>query len=229
MYYWKKIIVVLAVFILIPRMAHSQRFSLLADIGVIKSQVDGDKIQGFYYNGYLFGIGSNYAFNEKHFLAIKTSFQQLGSNRKNLFQPRLEDGFQVELDFSTIALECSYKFDPPSRRFFMGAGVLRHQIVNLDYEIVDNIVKDEDKILIDSELLSSSYFSFKFYYGIKLLKRTSLSLAFETAFTDIMKSNLDELRTLKPYLLAATFSYEIIAPKIDSNGRRPGTKARQPR
>jgi len=44
-----------------------------------------------------------------------------------------------------------------------------------------------------------------------------------------MKSNLDELRTLKPYLLAATFSYEIIAPKIDSNGRRPGTKARQPR
>lgn len=220
----KKIIILL--FIVVPIVCMGQRFSLIAEAGGMKAQVDGDKVQGFHYNGFVVGIGTHYAFTPQHFLTVKTSLYNQGSRRKDKFARRPREGFQMEMDFNSIGLELSYKFAPVGRPYFLGAGFVRHQLVGLNYEIIDNVIVPEEKFVLDPDRISSSYNSIKFYYGFDIFKRAGLYLAFESAITDMLKTDFEEIRTLTPYSLSAVFTYEIIAPKIDEKKKRPGSKSR---
>ncbi len=204
---------------------YGQRFSLLAEVGGMRSQIDGDKIQGFYYNGYNVAIGSNYAFNSQNFLSIKTAFYSQGSTRKDQFQPKLREGFQLEIDLRTIGVEISYKFAPAEKRYFLGAGVVQHQVVDFRYKIIDNVIEAE-QVALDPEQISSSFTSAKFFYGFDVFPKGSIYFSLQSSMTNMLESNFEQIRTLTPYSVAAVFTYEIIASKIEEKKSRPGAKTR---
>jgi len=203
----------------------AQRFSLLVEAGGLKGQMDGDKIQGFYYNGYNVGIGSYYTFTPQHFLAVKSSFYNQGSRRKDVFQPRLREGFQLEVDLRTIGMEVSYKFDPVDKAYFMGAGLVRHQLVGINYDIIDNET-DGDARMFEADQLRSGFTSLKLYYGFNLFERAGIYFSFESAVSDIVKYNFFEIQSLIPYSVSAVFTYEILAAAEVKAKKRPGSKTR---
>ena len=205
---------------------HGQRFSFLAEVGGMRTQIDGDKIQGFHNNGYIVGIGTNYTFTPQHFIAVKSTFYNQGSRRKDQFQPRPRDGFQLEVDLRTIGIELSYKYDPSDRSYFLGAGLVRHQIVNLKYDIIDNEIEDNSR-MFESDQLRSGFTSIKFYYGFTLLARGGLYFSLETSVSDIVKYDFFEVQSLIPYSLAAVFTYEIKAAVKVKRKSRPGSKSRK--
>ncbi|WP_235296489.1 hypothetical protein [Portibacter marinus] len=205
--------------------AEAQRFSLVTEVGGMKTQVDGDKIQGFHYNGVVFGLGSVYTINESNFLAVKTSYYRQGSRRKDQFQDRPREGFQLQLDFQTIALELSYKHKLPGGKSFLGAGFLRHQLVNLDYELVSVVQKGADDLELTAEELNSAYLSVKGFAGRQIFPRTELYLAMESAISNMLTTDFSVIRTLAPYSLSAVLTYEIIAPKFEQR-KKPGYKKR---
>lgn len=216
---------ILAILLLSTLSLCGQRFSLLLEAGALKSQMDGDKIQGFYNNGYNVGIGSYYTFTPQHFLAVKSTFYDQGSSRKNEFQPKLREGFQMEVDLKSIGIELSYKFDPKSQPYFGGLGLVRHQVVGLDYQIIDNEIEEETRMLTSNEL-RNGFTSVKFFYGINFSQRTGIYVAFESAISDLIKQNFFEIQSLIPYSIAAVFTYEIIAAEEVKTKKRPGSKRR---
>lgn len=203
----------------------AQRFSLLVEAGGLRGQVDGDKIQGFHYTGFNVGIGSYYTFTPQHFLAVKSSFYNQGSRRKDKFQPRLRDGFQLEVDIRTIGIELSYKYDPRNRNYFFGAGMVRHQLVGLNYDIIDNEVGEEVRSF-EADQLRSGFNSLKFYTGYNLFDRAGLYLSLESAVSDLVKYKFFDIQSLIPYSVSLVFTYEILAAEEVNSKRRPGSKSR---
>ncbi|WP_235296725.1 hypothetical protein [Portibacter marinus] len=206
-----------------------QRFSLLAEAGIVRAQIDGDKIQGFHYPGYVIGIGTHYSISIEHALSVKTSYYRHGSRAKDSFLPVSRSPFQMQMDLNSIGLEFSYKFEPKESYYFVGGGFVRHQLVQLKYDIVSNPLyeADKEKFILTSDQLSSSYVSFKIYYGLKLFNRADIYFALETGFTDLLKEELEQLQSLNPYSLSAVFTYEIIAAKVEERKVRPGRKIRE--
>ncbi|GLR19226.1 hypothetical protein [Portibacter lacus] len=204
----------------------AQRFSLITEIGGLKTQVDGDKIQGFYYNGYTAGIGTNYAFNAENFLSVKTAYYDQGSRVKNKYEPKPVEGFQLALDFSTVGLEVSYKFQPYSKKYYLGIGAVHHQIISFEYGIVEEKAREFDRNL-SSDQLRGSFNSIKAYYGYELFDRASLYFATQISTTNLMKSNFHQIKSLVPYSIELVFSYEIFATKNDKFKSRPGSKSRK--
>jgi len=214
-------------FMLLPLMCSGQRFSLLAEAGIVRGQIDGDKLQGFHYPGYVFGIGTNYSFNRTNDISVKTSYYRQGSISTKAFSAPSVDAFQIQMDMNTIGLEISYKYDPEDQFYFLGGGIVRHQVVKVNYEIdTSPFTSSNEKFTLDSEALSTSYFGVKIYYGINLLERAGAYFALESGFTDLLKEPNDRIKRLSPYFLSAVFTYEIIAPNIEEKKNRPGSKAR---
>jgi opacity protein-like surface antigen len=204
---------------------NAQRFSFLAEAGGLRAQIDGDKIQGFYYNGYTFGIGSNYTFTPEHFLAIKTTYYNQGSRRKSDLESQRREGIQLEVDLNTIGLELTYKYDPVHLPHFYGLGFVRHQLIDLDYEIVESQLEGDGRLL-DPDQVKSGFNSLKFYYGVDLFKRASIYASMETSVSNILSSRFFEVKRLVPYSIAVIFSYEIFAAKEVVMKKRPGSKSR---
>ena len=203
----------------------AQRFSLLAEAGGLRGQIHGDKIEGFHYNGYTFGIGSNYTFTPEHFLAIKTTYYNQGSRRKNELESVRREGFQLEIDLNTIGLELAYKYNPSHLPHFYGIGFVRHQLVDLKYEIVTSQLEGSG-LQLDPNQLKSGFHSLKFFYGFDLFKRASLYGSVETSVSNMLSSKFFEVNRLKPYSIAVIFSYEIFASKEVVTKKRPGSKSR---
>lgn len=203
----------------------AQRFSFLTEVGGLRSQIEGDKIQGFYYNGYTVGIGSNYMMNYQNFLSIRTSFYSLGSTRKEENRTKLSNGIQLEMDLKTVGLELSYKYEPYQLSYFLGVGLVRHQLVDFEYDIITR--QKEDEIgEFSSDFLFNSFTSLKMYFGHNVFKRAEIYLSLETSLTNLVKENFFEINALIPYSLHAVFTYEIIAPEIKEPRRRSGSKSR---
>ena len=206
---------------------NAQRFSFLSEVGGLRSQIDGDKIQGFYYNGYTAGIGSNYMMNYQNFISIKTSFYSQGSVRREDNRSKLTNGIQLEMDLRTVGLELSYKYEPYQLSYFLGAGLVRHQLVDFQYDIVTRQKQDEIGELT-SDFLSKSFTSMKLYFGYNVFARSEIYLSVETSLTNLVKNNFFEVKTLIPYSLHAIFTYEIIAPEIKKPRHKAGSKSRKP-
>jgi hypothetical protein len=203
----------------------AQRFSFLAEVGGLKGQVDGDKIQGFYYNGYTFGIGSNYTFTPEHFLAIKTTYYNQGSRRKSDLVTERREGIQLELDLNSIGLELAYKFAPYQKNYFYGVGFVRHQLVDLNYEIIESQLQGSD-LSLNPDQIRSGFNSFKFYGGFDVFERASIYASLEASVSNMLDERFYEVRKLTPYSLAVIFSYEIFSAEEVKMKSRPGKKSR---
>jgi hypothetical protein len=189
-----------------------QHFSFITEAGYLKSQVDGDKIHGFYKSGFQLGIGTKYGFTDVSSFLIKTSFYQQGSARKDRFQDKLEDGIQLELTLKSIGLEASYQYDHPGKSFFLGGGLVQHRIISFNSEIIENDVKNGLQSL-DEDLISNYFTDLKVYYGSKFLDDLSFYFYFELSLTNILKSEFENLARLTPYSFGVNLSYEIKSGK----------------
>lgn len=198
----------------------SQKFSFVPEAGILLTQIDGDKLQGFHKTGFIAGIGTHYPLSNSIKIAIKTSFYRQGSSRKDPFQDKLPDGSQLEMGLSTVGLELSTLFSPIDRSFFFGFGLVHHQILNYDYNIVDNVINGPERIL-DPTTIASSFNNIKFYLGWSFATSYRFTIAYARSFTDILKEDFLNIGRLKPYNMSFTFSYELNpAKKKKTKGRK---------
>ena len=189
-----------------------QDFSFITEVGYLRSQVDGDKVHGFYKSGFQLGIGTKYGFTDVSSLLIKTSFYQQGSARKDRFQDKLEDGIQLELTLKSIGLEASYQYKHPKKSFFLGGGLVQHRIISFDSEIINNDINNGLQSL-DEDLISNFFTDMKVFYGSKFIHDLSFYFYFELSLSNILKSEFENLGHLTPYSLGVNLSYEIKSGK----------------
>lgn len=218
----------LLVFMLASTSLLGQRFSLLAELGGLRGQVEGDKITGFFYNGFTLGIGSNYTITPDNFFTVKTSYYSQGSRRRSSRVWEMTEGVQIEMDLNSVGLEFGYKYEPQNKFFFAGASYLRHQLVSLDYEVVVSQLQGAEEEF-DPATIRSGFNSAKVYYGIDVFPRASVYGAFEISFTNMLESDFFDVDRITPYSVSLVFAYEIFAAKEVQVKARPGSKTRQRR
>jgi len=182
-------------------------------------------LQGFHKNGVKIGIGTHYLFTDNFNLGIKTSFYRQGSARKDPFQDKLPDGIQLEMGLSSIGLELSTMYSPVNRSIFVGAGFVHHQILDFDYNIVDNVISGPEKILAP-ENVASSFNSVKFFLGWSFFTSYRFTIAYERSVNDIMSTDFFNIARLRPYHLAFTFSYELNPVKKNRKKQKKTRKRR---
>lgn len=208
----------------------AQRFSLLVEAGPLRGQVDGDKLQGFFYNGFSAGIGSNVTLEKEHFASIKTSYYAQGSKLQDLSQRGVNQSLQLSTDLQTIGLELSYKYKPVNEIYFVGLGFVRHQLVKLEYEVHSKpLLPGDPERILDPGQLKSGFTSLKIYAGFRAFPKGEIYFALESSLTNLLNSDFFEVKSLVPYSISAVFTYEIIAPEEVRVRKRPGSKVRQPR
>ncbi len=187
---------------------YSQKFSFLPEAGLLLTQIDGDKLQGFHKKGFIVGIGTHYSLSENFKIAIKTSFYRQGSTRKDIFQDKLPEGIQLEIGLNTVGLEFSTLYAPIDRSFFFGLGLVHHQILDFKYNIVDNVITGPARVL-DPAIVASSFNNIKFFLGWSFAISYKFTIAYETSFSDILNEDFFNIARLRPYLLSFSFSYEL--------------------
>lgn len=202
-----------------------QRFSFLSELGGLRGQIDGDNIDGFYYNGFTLGFGSNYTISNDHFISVKTSYYSQGSRRSSDTAWDLGEGLQIEMDLNSVGLEIGYKYAPKDKFLFGGISYVRHQLVSSDYKLF-LIQTKEGREEFDPTTIRSGFNSVKSYYGLDLFPRASIYGAFEISYTNLLESNYLEVERILPYSLSLVFSYEILAAKEIKVNARPGSKTR---
>lgn len=211
---------ILSVFCLFfATLGYTQKFSFLPEAGLLMTQIDGDKLQGYHKTGVLIGIGTHYSLSSDFILAIKTSFYRQGSARKDRFQEKNPDGIQLEMGLSTVGLELSAMYAPIDRSFFFGGGLVHHQILDYDYNIVDNVISGPPRIL-EPTVVSSSFNNVKFFLGWSFATSYRFTIAYEKSFTDILQENFFNIERLRPYHLAFTLSYELNPIKRKKSKRK---------
>lgn len=203
----------------------AQKFSFLPEAGLLFSQIDGDKLNGFHKTGVIIGIGTHYALSDQFNLGIKTSFFRQGSARKDPFQEKLPDGIQLEMGLSTVGLEFSMMYSPLGNSLFFGAGLVHHQILDFDYNIVDNRISGPERIL-DAEFVNSSFNNVKFFLGWSFLTSYRFTISYERSFSDILNTDFFNIARLRPYHMAFTFSYELNPVKKGKSKKKKTRKRR---
>ncbi|MDF1695621.1 MAG: hypothetical protein P1U56_07325 [Saprospiraceae bacterium] len=212
--------------ILLSTSVYCQRFSFLPEAGMLMTQIDGDKLQGYHKRGVLLGIGTHYALSNNINLGIKTSFYRQGSARKDAFQDKLEDGIQLEMGLSTVGLEVSTVYEPIDKSIFLGVGFVHHQILNYDYKIIDNVVAGPPRLL-DPTTVSSSFNNIKFFLGWRFSTSYRFTIAYEKSFSDILDEDFFNIARLLPYHLAFTMSYEFNPSKKKKGKQKRSRKTRK--
>ncbi len=186
----------------------AQKFSFLPEAGFLMTQIDGDKLHGFHKKGFKIGIGTNYRLYDDIKAAIKTSYYSQGSIRKSRFQDKLPEGVQLEMGLNTIGLELSTMYDPSHKSLFLGFGLVHHQILDFDFNIVDNVVYGPAKSL-NPEIVANSFNNVKFFLGWTFATSYKFAIGYERSLTDILTEDFINIARLRPYLLSFSFSYEL--------------------
>lgn len=202
-----------------------QKFSFLPEVGLLRTQMDGDKLQGYHKTGFLVGIGTHYALSNSVNLAVKTSFYSHGSARKDRFQDKLDEGIQLEMGLSTIGLEVSAMYQPEGKSIFLGAGLVNHTILDYDYKVIDNVISGPPRIL-EPSAVSRSFNSIKLYVGWRFNRSYRFTIAYEKSFSDILVDDFFNLNRLLPYHLAFSLSYEFNPQKEKRNQKAKKRRVR---
>ena len=220
-----KKVIFFSVFLILGLTSGAQKFSFLPEAGLLFSQIDGDKLNGFHKNGVIIGIGTHYALADQFNLGIKTSFFRQGSARRDPFQEKLPDGIQLEMGLSTVGLELSAMYSPLSKSLFLGAGIVHHQILDFDYNIVDNVISGPERIL-NPENVSSSFNNLKFFMGWSFYTSYRFTISYERSVNDILIEDFFNIARLRPYHMAFTLSYELnpVKKKKSTQKKRRGRK-----
>lgn len=203
----------------------AQKFSFLPEAGFLLSQIDGDKLNGFHKKGILLGIGTHYPLSNSIKLAIKTSYYRQGSTRKNKFDDKLPAGVQLEMNLNTIGLEFSTIFVPAERSIFFGLGLVHHQILNFDYEVVDNVIVGDFRIL-DPAQVNTSFNNVKFFLGWSFATSYKMTISYESSFSDILNDDFVNIARLRPYMLTFSLSYELNPSKKKKSKKKKLRKSR---
>lgn len=206
-------------------MLTAQKFSFLPEAGFLISQIDGDKLNGFHKKGLILGIGTHYPLSNSFKLAIKTSFYSQGSVRGNKFDDKLPEGLQLEMSLNTVGLEFSSIFAPAEKSLFFGLGLVHHQILDFDHNVVDNVIVGDLRTL-DPANINTSFNNVKFFLGWSFASSYKMTIAYESSFSNILNEDFFNIARLRPYLLTFSLAYELNPSKKKKSKKKKSRKSR---
>lgn len=197
-----------------------QRFSFLLEGGAMRTQIDGDKLDGFHKNGYNLGFGTNFLLDNSNFIVIKTSYYNQGSVNELDVTDNLRSGLRLAFAFNSAGVELSYKYKPREGPTFVGFGFVHHRILNYAHEASFRSLT-EDFVELQPDLIRPSFTSLKGYYGIEFLEGAGFYLAFEGSFDSFLRESYYNINAMRPYALSANIFVDLISnKKIDAKKRR---------
>ena len=209
-------LVLLSIFLGFTNTLFCQRFTLVPEIGVACSQIDGDWLQGFDKRGLTVGVGSNYYISDKAYLGFTTRYMQLGSGRGSSNQSKPTGAIQFTSIYSSAAIGANLMLAPfnPDVRF--GFGLNYNRIFDFEFNpLVQLSLKNEN--FIDEDNLVTNYISYNFNFNFKLIDRLYFNASFHKSINDLIdgEDNSSLIESIVPYYLIYTLVYE-----IDPNPKR---------
>lgn len=194
----------------------AQNFGLLLESAFLKAQIDGDNLKGYNFSGYFVGIGSNISFKKSNYFAVKTSFYNQGSRNTAEYHTKIGNDIRLEIDMKSIGVELSYKYASPALAYFLGIGLVHHQIVFFDYNIIEIGNFSEREKLQDDDIIKS-FNSAKFFIGYKFNKAFEAYVFSENALNGILEKKFYNIPTLIPYSYGIALSYQLTSLKNEKS------------
>lgn len=163
--------------ILMSQLAFSQAFKAGIFAGLVSSQVDGDKSEGYHKMGFQAGAFSKYVFNEQLFLNTELKYIQKGSKhsdaKDNLY-------FTIQLNYVEVPVLIQYQVN---EHFVFGGGLSYAYLLKANVDDPFGAVpqdylvyKEYDmNVLAQMKYLLGEHFwvDFKFAYSILYITKES--------------------------------------------------------
>ena len=186
----------------------AQKFVFSGDIGLLYTQIDGDRLSGYHKRGFRGGIGVNYPLGEIVSLNAKTSFYRHGSSRKNSSQERVDDGSQLVMNINSVGLEWSLEIQPTNVKTYFSTGLVVHRAFSFSVEPI-NLIVNGPTPTFNNQNIKSNFVDFTFLLGYKFTPNNKVFTTFNRTLSNILVTPFEGVNKLAPYNLGVGYAYTI--------------------
>lgn len=191
--------------------SQTEVFNFGVGVSLLSSQLDGDNMRGFKKSGYELSLNGGFNMNENNEIVVATSFQNLGSRRKNERIPIGSNLYLAEIDIQQVGLMLGYAVSYfenalEYKQFRTLIAIKANRLIDVEGNVFPRSGQSEPDFV--KKDFRSNYLSAKVATGLYFGVHVILNFNFEIGLQNIIETT-DKfgIQRIRPYHFGIGLSY----------------------